>query len=61
MKNWWKHIDVKQMGIITKTAFCNFLLEKKILGRESESDKLIKKTIGVADLTNGGEKVLSET
>ena len=38
------------------------MLEKKILGRQTESETLIKKMIGVADLTNSSnEKILSES
>jgi hypothetical protein len=43
------------------SKFVNFSIKKRILGRETEKDKLIKSTIGSIELTINKKKILMES
>jgi hypothetical protein len=61
LRFWWKELDPKHTGLVTQASFVDFAIQKKILGRESEKEKLIKKTIGVADQMQGKFKILTNS
>ncbi len=61
LKNWWREIDPKFFGFVELSKFVNFAIKKRILGRETEKDKLIKSTIGSIELTINKKKILMES